>query len=373
MAEIRKELNTADDPFITNRVQVAEANSFLMKRVTLGAFVNMTILSVVSPFLSGFCGAEPLYIISAALTGLFLIFCSTRLDRYPKAVAPLFYILLACLCAYSVALSCFYYPDIHGVTIVGMLALTPMVILDRPWRVNLIFTLIFFASCVFAFLCKPLALAVDDCTACGAFLVFGMLIGSYMRKTRMDAIVQQYRTEYQRDYDALTTLPNRRLLFDTLGRIDSGDGETPINGIFMIDVDDFKLYNDVYGHQAGDLCLKRLGALFAEFSQQHDVTVYRYGGEEFLGLWRGDDEARLGSLSRLLVETVRLSDKSEQAVTVSVGYALKTAGVSSQRLISMADGALYEAKRLGKCRAVGYSPAGNDRGEAPTASFRQRQ
>ena len=342
------------DPFADNTAEIAEANSFMLKRISLCAFLNMTLLSLSAPFMGGFSEASWLYVVCGALTGGLSLWAFYRLDRYPKAVTPLFYILLAGLCAYAVALSCFFYPEIHGVTIIGIFMLVPIVTLDKSWRVNLIFFCFCLASRYFALTRKALDLAVDDCVTGGAFMIFGMLIGSYMRRTRLHAIIQQRQSRMQRDYDALTRLPNRRLLFETLGKADSGESSRSLDGMFMIDVDDFKDYNDCNGHQAGDKCLRDLGAFFKAFSQENGVEIFRYGGEEFLGLWYGGSGPGLGQLSDRLVSGELQNESLGGCVTISVGYALRPEGVSSERLISMADSALYEAKRRGKCRAVAY-------------------
>lgn len=368
MSFLQWRADSTDDPFTAYQGAIAEANLYLMKKVTFGACINMTVLSVISPFLGGFEAAEWLYVICAVLTGLLALHCYCC--KSVRGVLPLFYALMGGLCGYAIALSSFFYPDIHGVTIVAIFVLVPILILDRTWRIHAVFTLLFAVSCALAFWRKPLSIAVDDCTTCGAFLVFGMLIGNYLRKTRVNAIIQQHQTERQRDYDMLTGLPNRRLLFETLGKIDSGDDPAPLSGVFMIDIDDFKKFNDVNGHQVGDVCLRALGTLLQQFAVQNGCKIFRYGGEEFIAIWQSKQLVDLVPLADRLIDEVQHSAYIDGNVTISLGYALRQENVSSQRLISMADSALYDAKRLGKNRAVCYSQP-DPHGDA-ASSYRQR-
>ena len=66
-------------------------------------------------------------------------------------------------------------------------------------------------------------------------------------------------------------------------------------GIGIVDIDDFKLYNDVNGHQAGDECLRNVAAALKSIAEENDIFLARYGGDEFVLIYEGmeDDEIRL--------------------------------------------------------------------------------
>lgn len=345
------------DFFDVNSAAIARENIYLLKKVNFCAFLNMAALSVISPFLSGFTSSWILYVVCAALTAAFSVYCRFGLDKYPRTALPLFYCLLAALCAYAVALSAFFYPDIHGVTIVGIFMLVPMVVFDRSWRINTVFFSYYIVSCIFAVARKPQAIAIDDCVTCGAFMVFGMLIGTYLRHVRLLAIEQQRQLKIQRDIDSLTGLPNRRVLFEMLA--DSVSDGT-LDGVIMIDIDNFKGYNDRKGHQAGDNFLRQLGDFLAESAALNDYLVFRYGGEEFLALCRSMSADSIAELSQKIVDSVRAHNICGDNMTVSAGYASRGAAaladVDPERLINMADAALYEAKRLGRDRSAVFSP-----------------
>jgi len=160
--------------------------------------------------------------------------------------------------------------------------------------------------------------------------------------------------------DPLTGLPNRRRLSDTLEAewlraLRSGE---PI-GLAMIDIDNFKKYNDHYGHQGGDECL-RLVARTVQASVRGTDLVARYGGEEFCIVMPGvSADAALVVAERARRSVADLGEPHAGAdtgiVTISVGVtaSVPTTGLPDQ-LIKVADEGLYEAKRAGRNRvAVG--------------------
>jgi diguanylate cyclase (GGDEF)-like protein len=124
----------------------------------------------------------------------------------------------------------------------------------------------------------------------------------------------------------------------------------------MIDVDHFKLFNDAYGHPAGDECLRRVAAALRERCRRPSDVVGRYGGEEFLVLLAGldaDQTVRMAETLREAVEELAIPHPGSsvaQRVTISVGAACvePNATGSPEDLVRQADGALYKAKRAGR-------------------------
>ena len=125
----------------------------------------------------------------------------------------------------------------------------------------------------------------------------------------------------------------------------------------VLDVDDFKSYNDSYGHGSGDEALRCVGRVLHESTRADDV-VARYGGEEFVVLMGGDIEDAIEVAERVRhgVEHESVTGDGAplgSAVTVSVGVAALTEDVSSlEQLVEKADDELYRAKRAGKNRVA---------------------
>jgi two-component system chemotaxis response regulator CheY len=124
----------------------------------------------------------------------------------------------------------------------------------------------------------------------------------------------------------------------------------------MCDVDNFKAYNDIYGHQAGDLALRGVAAALAGQARKND-GVYRFGGEEFLLVLPHQDlpgakalmERALGAVRDLAIP--HAGDPSGQ-LRLSAGIAMFSAGpgVDADTVLGEADAALYAAKAAGRNR-----------------------
>jgi diguanylate cyclase (GGDEF)-like protein len=131
----------------------------------------------------------------------------------------------------------------------------------------------------------------------------------------------------------------------------------------MLDIDEFKLYNDHYGHQAGDACLQRVASALKDTLRQGSDLVARYGGEEFVIILPAADlnaACRVAERARAAVEALNEPHKESQHgfVTISVGAATLIPGAegSPALLLSHADTALYRAKHEGRNRMATYSP-----------------
>jgi diguanylate cyclase (GGDEF)-like protein len=153
--------------------------------------------------------------------------------------------------------------------------------------------------------------------------------------------------------DALTGLPNRRAWDEELERELARAGRTGESVCAaVLDLDHFKLFNDLHGHQAGDAHLKAAAMRWQDSLRATDL-IARYGGEEFAVLLPG---ARIERASEV-VETLRASVPAGE--TVSSGIAEWDRTESGAELVARADRALYEAKRHGRDRAVATRTGGS--------------
>ncbi|MDT3446846.1 MULTISPECIES: diguanylate cyclase [unclassified Pseudofrankia] len=157
--------------------------------------------------------------------------------------------------------------------------------------------------------------------------------------------------------DPLTGLANRRRLDQVLDAEWHGAqrNATPV-ALAIVDIDHFKLYNDHFGHTAGDRCLQRVAACLAENTRDTDLTA-RYGGEEFAVVMPGADIAtatRIARRIRAAVEEIAEphSMAPNQIITVSIGTTsiIPTPKARPKALIDLADAALYHAKSGGRNR-----------------------
>ncbi len=168
-------------------------------------------------------------------------------------------------------------------------------------------------------------------------------------------------------YDALTDLPNRRLLSDRLGQALVNIKRSCLHGALMfIDLDNFKPLNDLYGHAVGDLLLIEVGRRLKACIREMD-TVARIGGDEFIvliGQLEGDEEKSLAH-TRLIVEKIHISlsepyqfemhNDDHPASTIEYDCACSIGVVVFSRrakdidvILTAADSAMYEAKAAGR-------------------------
>lgn len=155
--------------------------------------------------------------------------------------------------------------------------------------------------------------------------------------------------------DGLTNIYNRRYFDKFIEH--SFNSKKRMNGVLsliMIDIDNFKDYNDFYGHQAGDECLISITqAIDSQLNRSSDF-IARYGGEEFVVLIDGDIEIAKTIAQKIQTEirNLRIEHKKSifKIVTVSQGLSSITANETSstKELIAKADEALYTAKRIGR-------------------------
>ena len=165
--------------------------------------------------------------------------------------------------------------------------------------------------------------------------------------------------------DALTGIGNRRRFDQELA---SAWARAMRNGapvaLLMIDIDYFKLYNDHYGHQAGDHCLREVAHILSEAVRRPDELLARYGGEEFAVLMAGSDLPSAMKLAVRCIEQVRAaalphaSSKVARHVTLSIGVhsMVPPLNTPADQLVKAADEALYYAKANGRDRACGVAP-----------------
>jgi diguanylate cyclase (GGDEF)-like protein len=186
----------------------------------------------------------------------------------------------------------------------------------------------------------------------------------YLLRCREQRLIEQLGTVNQRlqhlsRSDVLTDVANRRHFHEHLQQVwQRALHDRSTVSVLMLDVDHFKAYNDRYGHQAGDACLRRVAQAMAQSLRQPVDFVARYGGEEFVAILPGAD----AQVAKQVAERVRqgvqacaiehLSSKSASVVTASIGVATADFAhdrmLSADKLVAHADTALYEAKHASR-------------------------
>ncbi|MFP5430166.1 MAG: diguanylate cyclase [Gammaproteobacteria bacterium] len=313
---------------------------------------------------------------------LVLLFVTLRSVRRPASARPgqLRYfstLLIALAIEGIIALATPQARDAYLMTLV-LLFLFSFILLQTPFQYSLriALTVVMLHNVVLVAVAAAPALEliihnIVLCSAVGiALLTSYLLEGSERRGYLQNLLVQRQKAELEEVNarlerlsveDPLTGLANRRrfeAILDEEWRRCLRQ-ELPL-AVMMVDVDGFKLYNDTYGHQAGDECLARVAQELKLFARRPGDCVARFGGEEFVIVWPGAtaDEAYL-EMQKLVnqIRSLRIRHHVSpvcDVVTVSAGIAACVPGGHDNpfRLVRDADMALYHAKRQGRNRCV---------------------
>ncbi len=158
--------------------------------------------------------------------------------------------------------------------------------------------------------------------------------------------------------DELTQLYNRRYYNDVIKQEISRANRYSSNlFLIMADIDFFKKVNDTYGHMTGDAVLTDIGRIFKDHFRKSDIAC-RYGGEEFAVILPNSSPEKAFAVCERLREIIAshlfIHDENELYITISIGISClnDTAEKSSKELITMADRALYQAKRSGRNKVI---------------------
>jgi two-component system cell cycle response regulator len=205
---------------------------------------------------------------------------------------------------------------------------------------------------------KAIKLGVDD------FIYKPFDISVFLHS--IETLIKGYRLEKSVDYykllsitDGLTNAFNHRYFHETAEKEISRAKryQRPLS-LMLIDIDDFKKFNDTYGHLAGDSALRQMVKFFLKTIRSIDL-VFRYGGEEFAILCPEQTKDSTLTVAQRLIdelqkEQFQVDEDSYENISVSIGVAAYTKKTESKdQLIDKADKALYQAKELGKNRACG--------------------
>lgn len=186
-------------------------------------------------------------------------------------------------------------------------------------------------------------------TACYSVFLSALTLYSFvkLREARLYAYIMAKLLLDQAYLDTLTEIPNRRAFMTTATKQLQARPRKRDHYLAMIDIDNFKKVNDTYGHDIGDLVLKRIAAAIKAVMADYEYA--RLGGEEFAVYLSGVHHDDVEHLAARLCRVVR-EDPSEYPVTISIGLTQVATDDSLSQALRKADDALYQAKHSGKDR-----------------------
>lgn len=178
-----------------------------------------------------------------------------------------------------------------------------------------------------------------------------------MRINKLESALLVAKQEVKEDF--LTHVATKRALSDELGRVEDAFNRYKVGyTLCFIDIDHFKMVNDTYGHEAGDVILSTVGKILRKYVRQVDF-VGRFGGEEFLVILPSVELAQgvlFAQKIRAIVEQFKFLYKNERInITVSCGVAERSMHSSKDETLGVADTLLYKAKEAGRNRVMPQS------------------
>ena len=284
-----------------------------------------------------------------------ILYCFSKVEKFCKYAVTWIYIEFIALYWLVFYLSIIVSPDRSAASILVLLTIFPITFIDKPERLISVDILMYLVHTIAAFMCKNISLGILDMINCLIAVVVGCFCSVYILETKLQNFNLSRLLAYEKETDILTTLGNRRKLVQTIFVIEKGEMAEP-RGVMLFDIDRFKQYNDTFGHQAGDMCLRTFGKMLREEEWGVKVTFYRYGGEEFVGFLWDIEEEELSIIAEKIRKRTEEIVLEHGKITTSIGYVFcnDSTVVSYEKWIGRADKAAYEAKKKGRNCTVAY-------------------
>ena len=204
---------------------------------------------------------------------------------------------------------------------------------------------------------KPYLIGIDIIMSVVCLLIILLTTGSFI--TRFNKILMEKNRELKEEAhrDSLTRIFNRGGLIYSLDRLIDDETTAGFTGVFM-DLDEFKLINDVYGHNTGDAALRHMAASLKEFFPDNSI-IGRTGGDEFCVIIKDEDPEKCGKMIQDFASITKSFESEGRTIIykVSAGYAdYPSQAGNREELMIMMDNALYASKTQGKNCAMHYKP-----------------
>ncbi|MGL5259921.1 MAG: GGDEF domain-containing protein [Lachnospiraceae bacterium] len=337
-----------------NQNEVNKYNKTMAMGIARISTIVLLVPLLVSPFFARSSSRIITCLISMAVLLTISILCEKGyLDKHPLIAL---YITLSTGSALAIMLSVVASPDHRATVLIVAFCIVPIVYIDYFYRKLFFLISILIIHFVLALYLKGTNLALVDAMNCVCILSIGSFVGYLMQQTKLTAFELEKNLIYERETDILTGLKNRRKMIELFGAVREERIPMPCCAI-LLDIDHFKEYNDRYGHTVGDELLHVFGKTLLTFEAQHKIKFYRYGGEEFSAfIWDCSLEEQAKILEQIRVSTESM--KIEHGITISIGYMniIEQSSLNLENALTLADSALYEAKKNGRNQVVCYKP-----------------
>jgi diguanylate cyclase (GGDEF)-like protein len=346
--------------FLDNRVPRSAFQEFSsdIARYNLRALNQISFVGMIGGILLVIASLPPLHLLQliegyAAIALLFtcvFILTATVLRRHENAVLPVYYAFILLVLTIAILMGTWWGKATNATTFVMLVLMLPVLIIDRPYRIHLVFGVMSIAFCLADMNAKSGALLELDLANAVVFYLLSVIICRQTIKAKMSDIIIKHELKQQRDMDILTKLSNRGAFERVVAQYVHESNQNAV--LLIMDVDNFKSVNDTMGHAYGDMVLQLVGQYLQNTFRSGD-TISRLGGDEFVAfLPAAGDIAYIQEKALALIGQIS-AIQIESDVPCKIGASIGLAqypedGCSFEALYKRADEALYRAKQSGK-------------------------
>lgn len=349
--------------FKEQKLKIAESNIMILLKIDLGFSLVYSVLLVLSLCFPFFYEIRLYCIIATSISWLFMpaiLTLKRKFMVYTRYLLSAFMIFIFAISMYMGFINTSA-PSKYASIFLVVLVVLPALFVYPPWKSYFISTVSVFLFCVLSLIYKPIEIFKVNFVTSLCCYAFSLIVTFIMQEKHLNLINNFIALEKKKDIDSLTGLPNKYFFESNLTY--NKNNEVKIGSVAMIDIDNFKKYNDKYGHLQGDEALKKMAKIFAEVTKKYHIPIIRFGGEEFLVI----ENVLIPHKFHFVLEELRKNieknvisnienDKPTDILTISVGYCKHVYGNANlEELIVKADKALYSSKMNGKNQITRYA------------------
>lgn len=345
---------------------------------------GMIVISLVRTSMVGGSPARNVHLALYVILFLLTLACSSAAMVFRSVMdkKPVLFMLLTdlyglAICLWGSYMAGFAHRNSTDISVYIYVSLCVAIVVNYSlWQAVLVFgaNLAFFYIIMFHFLSPEL----DSFGSVVNSLIVALLcitISGMLHRSRVLAYLNRITIEQQNEQissinaqlrslvltDNLTGAYNRRYLDEVLPNwVQQLQTEDRPSTVLMIDIDHFKQYNDIYGHQDGDVCLQSIAETIMALADEKHGSFVRYGGEEFvlfLPDFQQEEGRAFAEITRAAIENLEMEHRGSNwgLVTISIGvFALMQKDITIHQAVHNADLALYTAKNAGRNQVQVY-------------------
>lgn len=277
-------------------------------------------------------------------------YCDSKKTPYIRVA---FYAALTPIMIIAILFGSFLDTKNPAITLIILICILPIFLIDKLWRIILFQLAATGIFVICSYLAKSPEMFHSDVLYLPIYIALGIGTNIFTLIFKVENAENFVGISFESEHDPLTTLLNRRSGEEMVAAM--FDGQTR-GALAIIDIDDFKLVNDSYGHQAGDFVLQQVSQIMKAVFRTTDV-IWRLGGDEFaifaVNVISADICRKRFDEVMHRIRQLQIPGYEELAITVSIGCAI----CNEQRMTfddayRESDDALYQAKKAGKDRLV---------------------